>query len=176
MGKLSTALNAVGFTVKKYSPELLTVAAGVGICASIVLACKATTKAGEILEEHKKAIEDIHEVKDSEEFADEYDEKDYKKDLTIVYSNTGLKLVRLYGPTILMAAGAIFCMCAAVNILRKRNAALSVACATIADAFSNYRQRVRDRYGEEAEFAIANDIHEIEEKTGEVFYGEIINQ
>ena len=168
MGKLSTAFSAIGFKVKKYSPELLAVAAGVGTCAAIVLACKATTKAGAILEEHKKAIEDIHEVKESEEFSEEYDERDYKRDLTIVYSNTGIKLAKLYAPTILTAAGALFCMFAAINILRKRNAALTVACATLADAFSSYRQRVRDRYGEDAEFAIANDIQEIEEKTGEV--------
>lgn len=167
MGKLSTALNAVGFKVKKYSPELLIVAAGLGTCAAIVLACKATTKAEEILEEHKKAIDQIHEVKDNEEFVEQYTDDNYKKDLTIVYSNTVVKFIKLYGPTILTAAGALFCMFAAVNILRKRNAALTVACATLADAFSSYRQRVRDRYGDEVEFEIANDIHEIEEKTGE---------
>ena len=163
MGKIATALQTFGLTTKKYSPEILAAVGGIGTIAAIVLACKATTKAGDILEEHKKSVEEIHEVKDSEEYAEEYDEKDYRKDLTIVYSHTVLKLVKLYGPAILTAAGSLFCMFAAVNILRKRNAALTMACTTLASAFANYRQRVKDRYGEDTEFEIYHNIQEKEE-------------
>ena len=163
MGKIATALQTFGLTTKKYSPEILAAVGGIGTIAAIVLACKATTKASDILEEHKKSVEEIHEVKDSEEYAEEYDEKDYRKDLTIVYSHTVLKLVKLYGPAILTAAGSLFCMFAAVNILRKRNAALTMACTTLASAFANYRQRVKDRYGEDTEFEIYHDIREVKE-------------
>lgn len=163
MGKISTAIQSVGLTAKKYSPEILAAVGGIGTIAAIVLACKATTKASDILEEHKKSVEEIHEVKENEEYAEEYDEKDYKKDLTIVYSHTVMKLVKIYGPAILTAAGSLFCMFAAVNILKKRNAALTMACTTLASTFANYRQRVKDRYGEDKEFEIYHDIRETEE-------------
>lgn len=163
MGKLATMFNVIGLGIKKHSPELLVAASGIGTVAAVVLACKATTKAGVILEEHKQQIEQIHEVQNDKEFSEEYTDKDYKKDLTIVYSNTFLKLGKLYAPTILMTAGALFCMFASVSILKKRNAALASTCAALLSSFSNYRQRVKDRFGEDVEWEIANDIHEVEE-------------
>lgn len=162
MGKVATTFNVIGLTLKKHSPELLAVASGVGTLAAVVLACKATTKAGAILEEHKAQVEQIHEVRDNEEFSEEYTDKDYKKDLTLVYSKTIVKLGKLYGPAILMTAQAIFCLFAAVSILKKRNAALASTCAALLSSFSNYRQRVKDRFGEDVEWEIANDIHEVE--------------
>lgn len=163
MGKVTTTFNVIGLALKKHSPELLAVASGVGTLAAVVLACKATTKAGAILEEHKAQIEQIHEVKDNEEYSEEYTDKDYKKDLTLVYSKTIVKLGKLYGPAILSTVGAILCLFAAVSILKKRNAALASTCAALLSSFSNYRQRVKDRFGEDVEWEIANDIHEVEE-------------
>ena len=162
MGKVATTFNAIGLALKKHSPELLAVASGVGTLAAVVLACKATTKAGAILEEHKAQVEQIHEVRNNEEFSEEYTDKDYKKDLTLVYSKTIVKLGKLYGPAIFMTAQAIFCLFAAVSILKKRNAALASTCAALLSSFSNYRQRVKDRFGEDVEWEIANDIHEVE--------------
>ena len=167
MGKLASTFNVVGFALRKHSPELLAAASAVGTVAAVVLACKATTKAGAILEAHKEQIEQIHEVKNDKEFAEEYAEKDYKKDLTIVYSKTILELGKLYGPAILMTTGALFCLFASVSILKKRNAALTLACATLADAFSKYRERVKTRYGDDVEWDIYHGVEEKEEVTVE---------
>lgn len=167
MGKLKTALTTIGLGCKKYSPEILIVTAGIGTVAAVVLGCRATTKAQEVLEEHKAALDEIHEMKDldgniKKEYEEQYDEADYRKDLSIVYSKTIIKLVKVYGPTILTALGALFCMFASVNILRKRNAALAMACTTIMNSFADYRERVKKRYGEDTEFEIYNGIEEEE--------------
>ena len=50
------SLIKAGFKVKKHSPEILVVVGVAGVVTSTVMACKATTKAGDILEEHQKDI------------------------------------------------------------------------------------------------------------------------
>ena len=50
---MTRTLNRVGFQIKKHSPEILTVAGTVGVVASGIMACKATTKLNGILEKSK---------------------------------------------------------------------------------------------------------------------------
>ena len=47
--------------LKKHSPEILVVAGIAGTVVSAVLACKATTKVAEILDETKGTLDTIHE-------------------------------------------------------------------------------------------------------------------
>lgn len=151
MNKLSRGFHTLGFQLKKHSPEIMMVAGAVGVVASAVMACKATLKVNEVLEETKESVETIHEAteKGHTQTGEEYTAEDSKKDLTIVYTQTGLKFVKLYGPAIALGALSLTGMLASNHILRKRNIALAAAYTAVDKGFKDYRGRVVNRFGEE---------------------------
>lgn len=139
----------VGFQIKKHSPEILLVTGITGVVTSAVMACKATTKVDAIIEESKKSIDTIHEGMKAGNICDvEYTEEDGKKDLAIVYIQTGVKFAKLYGPSVLLGLTSIGCILASNNIIHKRNVALSAAYTAIDRSFKSYRSRVIERFGE----------------------------
>lgn len=166
----SVSYNAhrIGFKIKKASPEIMVVAGVVGVVTSTVMACKATTKVNDILEETRKQVDDVHNVLDSDVVsADEYTNDDAKKDLAIIYTQTGVKLIKLYAPSVLVGALSITGILASHKILKKRNVALTAAYATIDRSFKEYRGRVVERFGKELDRELRYNIkaQEIEEKT-----------
>ena len=76
---VSSSFNKMGFQLKKHSPEILVVAGIVGTVVSTVMACKATTKVSEILEDSKNIIDSIHDCQTNEALADHYTPEDAKK-------------------------------------------------------------------------------------------------
>lgn len=142
------SFNKVAFKFKKHSPEILVVTGTVGVVVSTVMACKATTKAGAILDEAKDKIDAIHEVVDTPELAEKYTKEDEKKDLAIVYTQTAVEFVKLYGPAVALGVASIGCILTSHNIMRKRNIALAAAYATVDKGFKEYRGRVVERFGE----------------------------
>lgn len=147
LNKASRTFYKVGFTLKKHSPTILAVAGTVGVVTSGVMACKASTKLSTILEEHEENVEKIHDYVDEHGYSENYTEKDGKKDITIVYTQTGVKLVKLYAPAVALGTISIAAMLGSNHILRKRNVALTAAYATIERSFKSYRNRVIDRFG-----------------------------
>ena len=165
MSTVTRKLNKVGFTIKKHSPEILAVAGGVGVVTSAVMACKATLKVNDILDDAKNTVEKIHEVREMPEMVDKYTEEDSKKDLAIVYIQTGVKLIKLYGPSILLGSASLGCIFTSHKILRKRNMALAAAYATVDRGFKEDRSRVVERFGKELDRELKYNIRakEIEE-------------
>ncbi len=151
ISKLSASLYKTGFKLKKHSPEILVVAGVIGTVASAVIACKATTKAGTIIEKTKESIEAIHTCESSEELNDEYTQEDIKKDLAIVYVNTGIEFAKLYAPSIILGTLSITSILMSHNIISKRCIALSAAYSTVAKGFKEYRGRVVERFGEDVD-------------------------
>lgn len=167
INKLSLSFNRVGMKFKKHSPEILVVAGVVGTVTSAVMACKATTKIDTILDEHKETVEKIHDVVEEAKNGerDDYTVEDGKKDLTIVYTQTGLKLVKLYAPAVVVGVASVTSILAGHNILRKRNAALATAYMAIDKGFKEYRGRVVERFGKELDYELRHNIkaEEVEE-------------
>lgn len=138
--------------LKKHSPEILVVAGIAGTVVSAVLACKATTKVAEILDETKGTLDTIHEGMETGAInGQEYTTEDGKKDTVVVYVQTGMKLAKLYGPAIILGTLSITSILASNNILRKRNVALGAAYAAIDKSFKEYRGRVIERFGEQVD-------------------------
>lgn len=138
--------------LKKHSPEVLVVAGIAGTVVSAVLACKATTKVAEILDETKGTLDTIHEGMETGAInGQEYTNEDGKKDTVVVYAQTGMKLAKLYGPAIILGTLSITSILASNNILRKRNVALGAAYAAIDKSFKEYRGRVIERFGEQVD-------------------------
>lgn len=138
--------------LKKHSPEILVVAGIAGTVVSAVLACKATTKVAEILDETKGTLDTIHDGMETGAInGQEYTNEDGKKDTVVVYAQTGMKLAKLYGPAIILGTLSITSILASNNILRKRNVALGAAYAAIDKSFKEYRGRVIERFGEQVD-------------------------
>lgn len=138
--------------LKKHSPEILVVAGIAGTVVSAVLACKATTKVAEILDETKGTLDTIHGGMETGAInGQEYTTEDGKKDTVVVYAQTGMKLAKLYGPAIILGTLSITSILASNNILHKRNVALGAAYAAIDKSFKEYRGRVIERFGEQVD-------------------------
>lgn len=167
MIKIGRKMSVASLKLKKYSPEIMVVAGVVGLVVSTVLACKATLKVNDILEDAKENIDNIHECENDESLKDEYTEEDSKKDLVIVYSKTALKLAKVYAPAVLLGAASITGIFMSHDILRKRNAAVMAAYAAVDRGFKQYRKNVVERYGEKADHELLHNIKAkiIKEKT-----------
>lgn len=143
--------NKVSFQAAKHSPEILAGIGVVGVVASTVLACKATMKINDVLEDAKDQLDKVKEVANDPAYAGQYNEEDAKKDTTIIYVQKGVEIVKIYLPAITVGAVSLGCLLASNNILRKRNAALGAAYATLDKSYKTYRNRVAERFGDEVE-------------------------
>ncbi len=146
--QLSNMAGKTGLLLKKHSPAILTTAGIVGTVASAVLACKETLKINEILDEKRRTQAAIHTCLEDEEFASDYSEEDGKKDLTKLYVQTGVKIVKLYAPSVILGSVSIASIVMGHKILKKRNVALAAAYTVVDKGFKDYRKNVVDRFGE----------------------------
>lgn len=167
MDKMGRAFGKAGLKLKKHSPEILVVTGIVGVVASAVLACRATTKANAILTDAKRNINTINNWEEHKaELPADYSNEDCKKDIKIIQAQTGLQLVKTYAPSVVLGALSIGCILASNNMLHKRNVALAAAYTTVDNSFKNYRKRVIDRFGKELDKELKYNIKtkEVEEK------------
>ena len=171
--KLMKTYKKVELKAIKHSPEILAGVGAVGVVGSLVMACKATTKLSDILEDSKEQLDKIKEVAADPAYEEKYSQDDAKKDTTITYVQTAMKVTKLYAPSVILCASSLGCLLASNNILKKRNAALSAAYMTVDKSFKEYRKRVADRFGEEVEKEIrynikAEEITKVDEDGNEV--------
>lgn len=164
---MSRTFHKIGFSIKRHSPELLVGVGIVGVVTSTVLACKATLKVNDVTSNTKNDVERIHVAaeKGKTEAGEDYTAEDSKKDLAIVYTQTGLKLAKLYAPAVILGAASIGCIVASNRILRTRNLALVAAYTTVDKSFKDYRKRVVERFGKDLDRELKYDIKakEVEE-------------
>ena len=128
-------LRQTGMFIKRNAPTILTSLGGVGVVATAVATAKATPKALTLLEEAKN--------EKGEEL-------------------TKLEVVKVatpsYIPAILFGVGTIACIFSA-NILNKRNqAAIMSAYALLDSSFKEYKAKVVDVYGEDANNKIKEEL------------------
>ena len=171
--KLMKTYKKVELKAIKHSPEILAGVGVVGVVGSLVMAFKATTKLSDVLEESKEQLDKIKEVAADPAYEEKYSQDDAKKDTTITYVQTAMKVTKLYAPSVILCASSLGCLLASNNILKKRNAALSAAYMTVDKSFKEYRKRVADRFGEEVEKEIrynikAEEITKVDEDGNEV--------
>jgi hypothetical protein len=145
--QLMSVVNKAGLVVKKHSPEILAVVGVAGVVVSTVMACKATLKVDEVLNEHNENMAKIK----SHEVNDQYTEEDQKKDKLIQYTHTVVNMTKLYAPAVGLSILSVGCLLGSNEIYRRRNAALMAAYAAIDKGFKEYRQRVVDRFGKEVD-------------------------
>lgn len=157
---MTRAFYKTTFTLKKRKPEILVCSGAVGVVASVVLACKATTKASALVKEYKDNVEAINECKANADIIEggKYSEEEAKKELMIVRIQTGAKFAKLYGPALIIGSLSLGAMIASNNILRKRNIALGAAYATVDKSYKEYRNRVIERFGKNVDRELKHNI------------------
>ena len=152
VNSITRRFHKIGFGFKKHLPEIMVVSGVIGLVGSAIMACKATTKVSEIIEDTKEQVDTIHEISENPEshnLSEEYTEEDAKKDLVIVYTQTAVKLIKLYGPAVIIGGASIAAIRSGHGILRKRHAALRPAYDAINRSFKEYRGRLVERFRED---------------------------
>ena len=152
--RVPKSVNKLGLLAKKHAPEIMAVTGAVVLVGSAVYACKQTIKAKEIVEEANHDLDIIEQAValDPEKHPVEpYDEEDARKDRIRLYAQTGLKLAKVYGPAIIGAGVGFGLMFGAHKVLRNRNAALAIAYSNLLTNFQQYRKRVENKLGTDAE-------------------------
>ena len=141
---MSNLLTASKVFFKRNGSTILTVIGGVGVVATSVLAVKATPKAISLLEEARE---------------------EKGEDLTLVE-----KVVvagPTYIPTVVTGAATLACIFGA-NILNKhQQASLASAYALVDMSFKDYKNKLKELYGEETHQEVVNAI--AVEKAGDVY-------
>ena len=188
VNKITRTASNLGFKLRKHSPAIFITVGVAGVVVSAVMACKATTKLEDIIDDSKADINDVNDrledakagiEPDHEEGTEivPYTEEAAAKDLAVIYAKTGLKVAKLYAPSVILGALSLTCIITSNTILHKRNAALSAAYMTIDKSFKEYRGRVAKRFGDEIEKQIRYNIQPTEiEETVENKNGETVTE
>lgn len=135
-------------TVRKHSPEILMVAGVIGTVAGAVMACKETLELEDVLDECKQ---EKMELEEQYAMCEHYSEDALKKDQVKLTIKQVAKIVKLYAPSVIMEATSIGVIFASNDIMRKRNASMAAAYATLNSMYKRYRQNVIESYGEEVD-------------------------
>lgn len=150
-------------------PHILTGAGIAGVVVTTVMAGKSACKAKEILDEAKETKASIEEVHDNPDAFPDYTEKDYKNDIRGLHVSTAIGMVKTFwkpAVTGILSLGAIttgHISLTQQNIeLAKANAGLSATCIAVTEAFAQYRERVREKYGTDADYNLLYGAEEVE--------------
>jgi len=136
----------------KNSPEILIGIGVAGILTSTFLACRATLKAPAALDTAKAKFASIAEAKDlAEQGACEYTAKDRKDDIIAASAQTAWEFTKIYAIPAAIMVTSLVCIFKGHGITAKRNAGLSAAVTALSTGYSAYRDRVKEKLGEEAE-------------------------
>jgi Family of unknown function (DUF6353) len=139
---------------KKQSPHIFFAVGVVGVITSTVLACRATLKLHDTLDDIQKDVDSVKEMKRSEHEIGErhiYAVDEYGRDAAYVYVKAGFQIVKLYAPAVIVGGASIGLLTASHVELSRRNAALTAAYSVLSKAFEDYRERVREEIGEDKE-------------------------
>lgn len=134
---------------RKYLPEILVGSGIAGFVGSVVCACKSTTKAEQILNEQDEMM--ARHARMAEDDGIEYTTDDQANDDKIIRNRTKWKLVKAWAPTVTLMALSAVLILAGVHILHVRSAAMATAYKALEKGFNTYRERVREKYGSDAD-------------------------
>lgn len=146
------------FQARKASPQIM-IAVGVGgMIVGTVMACRATKKVPDLIEEKDQTIEEI-EAGEKEEYAD-FDEDEKNLEIVKTKAITYVKIAWAFAPTVAIDILSILAITKGTMIFKNRQAALCAAYATLDSGFKNYRQRVIDKYGNDEDRNFKYGIHQ----------------
>ena len=154
------AVSRAGFRsvlkLRKHSPTILVVGGVVGFTATTFMAARASRKVQPVLEQHKADREAIGYISKT---GDKTLRREKQTQVVETYCNTGLQLVRIYGPSIVVGTTSAASILYGHKIVSARHVASMVAYSGLMEQFSSYRDRVTKTLGASAEQDIYNGAH-----------------
>lgn len=156
--KIVDCLTKTGEKVVRYgkqnSPAILIVAGTIGLISAGVIACKATPKATQILDEMKKEDAYNEALLNEECLTDE----EFKKERTRLYLHACKDLGINYAPSLLLTVVSVVCIAESYNINKKRIAALATAYSISETTFRNYRDKVIQTLGKKKDEQVRAEV------------------
>lgn len=131
----------------KHAPEIMTYGGIVVTGVGIYLFCKASMQLEETLDIHDARMDTLEEAKENPE----NDSKEIQKAINKERRNFTWEMTKLYGPAVTTTMCGFALILGGHHIISKRSAAISAAYKALEEGYSQYRQRVRDDLGEEAD-------------------------
>lgn len=160
LDNIKLTISKTGFWFRKHSAELLVAGAIVSGAGAIVTAIISTKKLDKTLKPFNDKIDSIRkDLKDNNKIQNgEVIIKESKKELTTTYLKAGLKVFNLYLPSTILFATSCSCILGSHYIQKNRNLALAAMYSALEKSYNSYRNRVKEKYGEEKEEEIYKDI------------------
>lgn len=165
--KLNTTLARVGTaalrTLEHHAPKILlgaSIACGIG---ATVTACKATLNLPETMQEINEQVDAAKNivVDENDESAHTDAEKEKNRGVVKAYISGGVKLAKLYGPSVGLTVTSVACALAGNHMMNQRYAGALAALSSTEKMFTNYRSRVIEELGEDKDTQFANGIREV---------------
>lgn len=148
----------VGLQLSKHAPEILTGLGVAGFIGTVALAIDETPAAIDILAETKKNLEAIDTLENSDEpdVAEKRKQYEYTHEKATAERrewqfNTVRKLLKNYWKALVLGTLSIAAILGAYNIMHSRTLAIAAIAEATQKAFTEYQQRVEERFGADVE-------------------------
>ena len=159
---LKNLVNKIGYECRKHSPEILM---GLGIGGTVtatVIACRNTSKKVA----PRKVQHDLVLLAAEEDMKNEIiSEEEAKKEVKKECMSYAVDVAKAYAVPVTIEIASVACILWSNNIMRKRLAGVTATLSMTMSAFEAYRDRVRERYGEEEEMSIYLNERKVEIET-----------
>lgn len=126
-----------------------------GAVVSGVMACVKTIHVPEIIAKNKQRLDQVRTEATKET---ETGESGFHPELIKAYIENGLEYVKLYAAPCIIGGLSVASILCGNRMLKMQNLALAAAYTTLDSSYKKYQERVKERYGEEAEHDIRNDV------------------
>lgn len=158
----SNCVNKVIFEGKKNSPAILIVSGIVLSGVAIYTTYKKAPEGHKIIKDCKSAVT---EVKKSDYISD----KEKQQIIVKTYGKTALALGKTFAVPAAAEVMSVGCILTGSNIIQKRYLGMAAAYSATCADFEEYRERVANKYGKDAEEAISlgTDTFEVTEDKGD---------
>lgn len=174
MMKVSRGVNSLGFGLRQKSPEILLMAGIGGIVWASVTACKKTLELPEMVERRDNLLHackvNAEDSEDGNTVCTTDGDLPLEQVTSQVQARFGLEVAKLYAAPVAVGALSIAAIVGSHCIMSRRYTRAMAAYVAVSEAFNGYRQRVKDRVGEEMERKIRFNIKD--EETEE----EVVNE
>lgn len=154
----------------KFSPEIMITLGVSGLLVGTVVACRATAKLPEL---KKERDDDLYEIVKAEEKAikpDEAAEETEDLDSNFSWEKKKIKaryyafVVKEYAPVVAIDALSVLAILKGTKIFETRQASLCAAYAALDAGYRGYRERTRERFGDEVDKELQYGITKAETK------------
>lgn len=154
--KAGTAITKVGgrrlLKLRKFAPTGLFVLGSVGLISAGVIACKKSVEASDVISEMNDVlVPAVKERHNNGEGLSPEEYKIYKHELAGVYRHGIGTVARIYLAPVVLAGTSLACLVGSHGMLLNRNANLVNTLNMMSASYANYRDLVKENYGEDVD-------------------------